>query len=101
MEDNAPIHKANSTMAWFRQKNITVMDWPPYSPDLSPIENAWGLLARKVYANGRQFATAQELKDRIIEAWSEIDQEYFNKLVKSMPKRVAEVIYRHGGSIDY
>ena len=25
------------------------MDWPPYSPDMNPIENMWSLLKRKLY----------------------------------------------------
>jgi transposase len=25
------------------------MYWPPYSPDLSPIENLWPLLKAKIY----------------------------------------------------
>jgi len=59
MEDNASIHKAASTKAWFKARNIHVMDWPAYSPDLNPIENVWGIFARCFYANGRQFDTME------------------------------------------
>ncbi|KAG3095181.1 hypothetical protein PI125_g16317 [Phytophthora idaei] len=37
------------------------MEWPAKSPDLNPIENMWGVLARAVYANGRQFETRGSL----------------------------------------
>ena len=35
MQDNAPIHTANKVKDWFEAKRIKVLDWPPYSPDLS------------------------------------------------------------------
>jgi hypothetical protein len=41
MQDNAPIHKAGLVRKWFRDHGIPLMEWPPYSPDLNPIENAW------------------------------------------------------------
>ena len=95
MEDNAPIHKARTTKAWFQANNIPVMEWPPYFPDLNPIENVWGLLARKVYANGRQFYNVNDLKKQIQELWDEIDQGYLDKLLESMPNRILETIYQH------
>ena len=34
MQDNAPCHKAMVVMNFFKAENVTVMDWPPQSPDL-------------------------------------------------------------------
>jgi hypothetical protein len=40
MQDNASIHRANTVKAWFKAKGIRlVVNWPPYSPDLNPIEH--------------------------------------------------------------
>jgi len=36
-QDNAPTQ-------WFKEKNVTIMDWPASSPDLNPIENVWKLM---------------------------------------------------------
>lgn len=55
MQDNAPAHASRSTRDWLQAHQVPLMEWPPRSPDLNPIENAWGQLARKVYENGRQF----------------------------------------------
>ena len=41
MQDNAPCHKAMVVMNFLNAENVTVMDLPPQSPDLNPIENVW------------------------------------------------------------
>jgi hypothetical protein len=40
MQDNAPIHTAHRVHDWFIENGIHLTDWPPYSPDLNPIEHA-------------------------------------------------------------
>ena len=39
-QDNARIHITQVTQDWFEQHGIWVIDWPPHSPDLNPIEHA-------------------------------------------------------------
>jgi len=39
MQDNAPCHKANSILEFLEENHVPIMQWPPQSPDLNPIEN--------------------------------------------------------------
>lgn len=44
MQDNSPVHTANNVMNFFSNRNFELMEWPPKSPDLNPIENVWSLM---------------------------------------------------------
>ena len=37
------------TMEWLSEKEVPVLDWPPFSPDLNPIENAWSELMKRLH----------------------------------------------------
>ncbi|CAF4582155.1 unnamed protein product, partial [Rotaria socialis] len=100
-QDNAPIHRAKVNLAWFKSKKINVLLWPSSSPDLNPIENLWGILARKVYARGKQFRTKEQLKTTITKSWEEISIEQLRALVESMPERIFEVIKLNGAKTKY
>jgi transposase len=101
MQDNAPVHTSRSTKDWLQTHQVEVMRWPPRSPDLNPIENAWGMLARSVYENGRQYANIEQLKEAIKSAWDNLQLSDLNKLANTMPKRMIEVIKKGGGIIRY
>lgn len=47
-QDNVPIHKTKRMDKLFSEENVEVMTWPPYSPDLSPIENLWAIIKKNV-----------------------------------------------------
>ena len=100
-QDNAPCHRSLCTKAWFRRHGINLLEWPSLSPDLNPIENLWGILARAIYSNGRQFSTVTELKTAIITEWNGVDSTVLKKLSESMKKRMFELAKNRGGIIQY
>lgn len=101
MQDNAPIHRSQSTKDWLARKRIALLDWPANSPDLNPQENVWGYMVRKIYANNKQYQDVNSLKKAIVAAWQTVDQKLIDNLVLSMDNRLFRVIRRQGGPIDY
>lgn len=99
--DNAAVHSSRVTKCWFQQNNIEVLNWPSRSPDLNPIENLWGALERKVYANGKQYHSTEEFKNGIRQAWNSIPLSALRTLIESMEKRIFELITKRGGNTSY
>ena len=77
------------------------MDWPSNSPDLNPIENLWGWMAREVYKNGRQFNSLNELKNEVEDCWERIHDSVLQDLAMSLPNRIFELVKANGGSTKY
>ncbi len=72
-QDNAKPHSAHITKSWLRRKRVRVLDWPACSPDLSPIENVWRILKRKM--RQRRPRTVAHLKTCFQKEWDKITPE--------------------------
>lgn len=99
-QDLAKCHDSRATKMWFKENNVTVLDWVSRSPDLNPMENVWGALVRSVYSENRQFNNISELKQVISKAWYELDMELLQKLILGMKKRVGDLLKKNGGYIN-
>lgn len=98
-QDNAPIHKAKIVMNYLKNNNINVLDWPPQSPDLSPIENMWALLKLKIAE--KKPKNINELKLFIMETWQTFTVEECTKYVLSLPHRISKMSQRKGYHCGY
>jgi len=109
MQDNASIHTAHLIRDWFFECGISAIQWPPYSPDLNPIEHAWAKLKERIYQldpdiesrTGPEDEVKEYFIDLIQRAWEDLGQDYFDQLVASMPRRVEAVIDAQGWYTKY
>src|SRR3954469_10559809 len=99
LQDNALQHKSVLVRIWLFNNGIQCIDFPPYSPDLNPIENLWADLARRV--EEFQCETMEELQDIVAEEWKKTDKELLRSLVRSMPERCQAVIDAKGDHTSF
>ncbi|GFX34348.1 transposable element Tcb1 transposase [Trichonephila clavipes] len=74
---------------------------PTRSPDLSPIENMWSMVAQRLTQITPPAPAPDQLWRRVEAAWSAVPQEHIQSLFKSIRKRVAVVISNNDGYSEY
>lgn len=98
-DDNDPKHRSKLITKWKEENNINSFMWPSCSPDLSPIENVWGIVKNKISKINIQ--TAEEFELTIAKCWLEIDQKIIDNIIDSMPNRIIKLIEANGDVINY
>jgi transposase len=84
--DLASSHYAKATTDLLDEENVPYIPKlanPPNCPQLRPIEDFWGALKHKVYENGFEAATFNQLKRRIRLKLKEFDLEFCQRLFAS------------------
>lgn len=95
--DNDPKHTAKLTKAYLEGEKFQVLDWPPYSPDLNPIEHLWIEVKRRLKALPGRIKNRDDLWQKLEEVWDGIDKATLIKLYHSMPQRI-QAVYNNKGS---
>ncbi|GFW21487.1 uncharacterized protein TNCV_1533101 [Trichonephila clavipes] len=79
---------------FFLNHQIELLPWPACSPDLSPIENMWFMVAQRLTQITPPAATPDQLWQCVEATWSSVPQEHIQSLFESMP---CQVIYSQFG----
>ena len=96
MHDNAPVYTARSTTSWLANWGIYVLpNWPPYSPDLNPIEHLCYHLKQMLYEllphlddiEGIE-QQRQAIVNTLPEAWRRIRSDIVKGVLDSMLRRI-------------
>lgn len=101
-QDNDPKHTFRLCKSYLESKEsegvIEVMEWPPQSPDVNPIELLWEELDRQA----RMMCPTSEktMFDCLKEAWNNLTMEKLRKLIERMTRICAAIIRARGGHFD-
>ncbi|GFX59691.1 transposable element Tcb1 transposase [Trichonephila clavipes] len=96
-QDNAQPHVARIVQRFFINHQIELHPLPAYSPNFSPIENTWSMVAQRLTQITPPVATPDQLWEGEEVAWSAVPQEHIQSLFESMPRRVAALISNNFG----
>ena len=77
------------------------MEWPPYSPDMSPIENLWGIIKKKLHSV--PVTSKPDLNNEVHKIWQNDEEILSNckKLIESMPRQIEECLKAKAGYTRY
>lgn len=84
-QDNAPSHTSGYTKGFLSKIIPQYLPWPPKSPDLSPIEQIWAYIKKKLA--GKHFRTKEELFNAIENEWKSIPNEKLHNYYSSFMAR--------------
>jgi transposase len=100
-QDGAPAHKKRTTQEWMQERfDIIAKDeWPPSSPDLSPLDySIWSILEREVCAIPHK--SVESLISALQRAADNLDQEIINRAIDDFPRRLQACIDAKGGYFE-
>ncbi|GFX83809.1 transposable element Tcb2 transposase [Trichonephila clavipes] len=90
---NDPKHTAIDTKTWLLYHDPRLLETPPQSPDLNPIENLWMHLDTEVR---KKNVTSKENFKKTSKFWDSTDTEITKKLIEPIPRRLEAVIKANG-----
>lgn len=96
-QDNAPAHRAKKTKDWLRHNDINLIEWPANSPDLSPIENVWGVIKREI--SKQQPKNYEDLQEKIKSLWLKYAPGFVGDMTCTMRKRIDACLANNGETI--
>ena len=77
------------------------MEQPPRSPDCNPIEHLWDELGRAISSMDNPTQNLDGLRQTLLDKWAQIPVQRLQRLVASMPRRLAAIIAARCGNTRY
>ena len=103
-QDGARAHTAADTIAYLAENTpeyIVTAHWPPNSADLNPVDySIWNELERNVHRI-KKFDNIEELKEAIVEEWSNSPQERINPCIDRFRQRCHLIIDTDGSRMEH
>src|SRR5262249_23123275 len=96
-QDNATPHTSGSTKKFLEKERIDSLDWPASSPDLNIVEHVWIWMKKQVKVMTPR--TVDQWKRAIHDKWEEFPQEFIEKYLDGMPRRLQDCIASKGAKI--
>ena len=101
-QDGAPAHRSDVVQIWLQENVHSFWRrdlWPPYSPDLNPLDYHFWAVAEKM-SNSRAHSNVETLKTAISAAFSNIATNECRRACASLRARVDKVIAANGSWIE-
>jgi len=98
-DDNAPGDRPNFAEEEKVNLGLRFLPWPPYSPDLNPIEGIWSYWKDRIRRRTPQ--SIDELKRIAFQEWREIPLNIIRSFIQCMNKRLNDVITNKGDNTKY
>jgi hypothetical protein len=99
-QEGAPAHRAKPTVKLLQDSIGLIPNWPSNSPDLSVIENIWGIFKGKI-AKGSPKPLRTSDRSFIQQEWDGLDQCVIDRLIGSVPRRFQICLDEKGKSIGH
>ncbi len=97
-QDNVPCHKAYMVRDWLWDNNIRLLEHPPQSPDLNPIELIWAIMKNELEKTNP--ANIKELKNNIAALWdTKISVDFCNNCILHLIKILPKVLELQGNFV--
>jgi transposase len=101
-QDSAPAHRATNVQQWCKSNFpgfISAREWPPYSPDLNPMDySVWSILEARACAKPHR--TVAALKASLVREWEKISVDEVRKIVENFQTRLEACIQADGGHFE-
>lgn len=101
-QDSAPAHKAREVQAWCQAHFpdfISSQEWPPYSPDLNPMDySVWAILEARACAKPHK--NLASLKQALLREWAKISVQELRAITENFSKRLRFCIKAKGGHFE-